>query len=113
MKVAWAVVGLVALAGCGLSPRAYCETVSQTTCSRLFACLTGEPERSALLAMYADEATCTKSFTTRSACETQTEASYCRSNKWVPANAAACVEELPCDQLSTYRPTCAPPCQAP
>ncbi len=99
---------------CGLTPRGYCDSVAETTCARLFACTTGAAERSALTSVYADEATCTKTFKTRSLCETQTEASLCKGQSWVPANASVCVEELrtlPCEQLATYRPTCVPPCR--
>ena len=104
----------LAVIGCGLSPRAYCDSVAELTCERLFTCTTGEAERKALLSVYSDPATCIASFKTRSQCETQTERTLCQGNRWVPAKAAVCVNELqtlPCDQLATYRPTCAPPCE--
>ena len=100
---------------CGLSPRAYCEEVNRVTCERLFACTTSEAERATLERLYADPVACTKALQERSRCATLTEQQLCSSGtKWEPANAAACVDELrtlACEQLSTYRPTCAPPCQ--
>lgn len=107
--------GFLLLSACGLSPRAYCEDVSRVTCDRLFACATTDAERAALESVYADAAACTKALQERSRCATQTETTLCGAGlEWVPANAAACVEEvrtLACEQLSTYRPSCAPPCQ--
>ena len=55
---------------CGLSPRGYCDSIAETTCTRIFACTTGEAERWALRSVYADEAACTKALKARSLCET-------------------------------------------
>jgi hypothetical protein len=103
----------VLLPACGLSPRAYCDEVARVTCERLFACAMSEAERDALRAMFTDEATCTARLRARTSCSTLTEAT-CGSRKWSGPNALACVQELErlsCEELATFRPTCASPCQ--
>ncbi len=101
---------------CGPTPRGYCEGIAEASCARVFACTTGEAEAAALRTVYADEATCAKTLKTRSQCETQQDGDgVCGAGRhWVPANAAACVEEVrtvPCAQLAIFRPACASPCQ--
>lgn len=107
------ILSALLLAGCGLSPRDYCDEVASATCERLFACTSGAA-RDELIAVYTDVNVCTEAMSFRSTCSTQTERSLCRDRRWNGAKAAACVEEiqrLACDQLRTYRPTCASPCE--
>lgn len=107
-------LGVVLLAGCGLSPPAYCEQVASVTCERLFACTVGQAEREALESMFADVRVCTSSLQQRSRCATLSEQGLCGSRRWAPDNALKCIDELevlPCDALATFRPTCASPCQ--
>lgn len=108
-------IGLAALAlsACGLTPSEYCHDVSRITCEKTFACATG-PTLDALNSMYGDVKGCISQYDSRLQCSTQTERTYCVSLKWNAKKAQACLDEvngIACEQASSFRPMCSPPCE--
>lgn len=115
-----AALAALALAGCTLTPQAYCNQVVQLTCDRTYECATEPVQQDALKRLYADKDDCLAKWKAQMGCDSYTAERACGTQKtWNGAKASACMGDyraLTCAQLqggltSLSLPNCTSPCE--